>query len=86
MAKVHCPNCHYEGSPKDVSSGCSQFIILAILFAASLVFWPLFILTAIMLIVFISKGRKLICPTCKFEHPIPMAQWEKTNGKSTPKT
>ena len=74
MAKeIHCPNCHFEGNAKRISSygGAMLFIILLIV---SIFFWPLFIATGILFIYLVFRPADQICPKCKFTTPIPLKQ------------
>lgn len=80
--KIHCPNCKYEGKGKDVTKGGVQFFLVVGTLLIGLVFWPLLIALPIMIIKFISDGRKYACPVCKFQSPIPLHHYNKTKDST----
>jgi hypothetical protein len=80
---THCPNCHFEGAAKEDTKGCLQLAIVIVLFAVSCVFWPLFFLTIAVFLVFVFGGKKWVCPTCKWQHPIPLGQYRAQAAKGS---
>lgn len=80
---IHCPNCHFEGAAKEDSKGCLQLSIIICLFFVSFFFWPLFLVTFALFFVFLFSGKKWICPTCKWQHPIPLTQFRAQQSKGT---
>jgi len=73
--EIHCPNCKFEGKAKIKGSGGGAVLLLLGLFIVSFFVWPLFILTAAMLLWLIFKPAKQICPKCSFATPIPLEQF-----------
>ena len=80
--KIHCPNCDYDGKAEVLPSSYRELIGFLILFIASFFLWPLIFVIGILFFWIMLKPAKQICPTCKFETPIPIEQWQKTKGKS----
>jgi len=82
--KVYCPNCKFEGKAKVVDSGCLQASMLIGLFVVGIFIWPLLLICVGLFIYFLSQGKKLQCPVCRFENPIPEAhKIQKDNEFST---
>jgi hypothetical protein len=70
--KIHCPNCNYEGYARLKGTGCLNWIIFLALFLVSFLFWPLFLVTALLFLYLLMKPSKQICPKCGWEFPIPV--------------
>jgi len=83
--KIHCPNCHYEGTEKILGAGCAGWILWLGILIVSFFFWPLFIVTGIMFFWLLLKPAKGICPKCKWPNPIPLEQWKKGQANSPSK-
>ena len=79
---IHCPNCNYEGKAKIKGTGGGLALIGLISLIIGFFFWPLIIIAVILFLVAILRPAKQICPECKLEHPIPLAQWKKNNSKA----
>ena len=69
--QVKCPNCGYEGAARVKGSGCGMWLIFLVLFFVSFLFWPLFLVSAIMFLWLLLKPADQICPKCKYPHPVP---------------
>lgn len=69
--RIKCPNCGYEGVAKVKGAGGGSWIAILILFCASLLFWPLFIVFIIATFWNLLKPAEQICPRCKYANPIP---------------
>ncbi len=85
MAKIHCPNCEFEGRPKDENQGCLQLILVTILFIISCFFPLLFLITLLVFIYFLFQGKKLVCPKCRWKSPIPLKHWQETQANKLKK-
>jgi hypothetical protein len=71
MVRVRCPNCEFEGKPRRKDSPLG-LICLLILFLASFVIWPLFLLVFIVFLAVLLGRKKLECPNCGRAHPVPL--------------
>ena len=78
--KIHCPNCQFEGKALVKGAGAGLLILFCILFVISIFFWPLFIATGLVLVIMVFKPAPQISPKCKFENPIPLKQWQQSQG------
>lgn len=79
--QIHCPNCHYEGRSKSKSSSLAEFTLLGILVVISFFFPLLFLVVFILFFYFLLKSNPEVCPKCKWEHPVPIKQWQKSNAE-----
>ena len=70
---IICPECNYEGKSTIKRSEIGYWIVCIVLFVASFffLFWPLFIVSLIILFRLLFKRADRICPKCRFEIPNP---------------
>lgn len=77
---IHCPNCQYEGASEIKGTGMALGLAAAVLIVISFyMIWQLGLLGMFMLLVAIFKPAAHICPSCKWEHPVPLQEWQARN-------
>ena len=95
---IHCPNCNYEGSAIDARSmglrylavGC--LLILAAILPTTCtdfngqpsdvtIMFPFFVVPFSLFAIF--AGKRHICPTCRCNFPIPLAQHKRNKAQDT---
>ncbi len=69
---IECPECNYQGKSLIKKSDFGLLILFLLLLVASffLLFWPLFILSLVILCWLLVKRSNKVCPNCRFEIPI----------------
>jgi hypothetical protein len=80
--KIHCTNCHYEGSSKVKGTGCGMWLLwLGVVVLACFTFFTVItpVIAVIMFLWLLLKPAQHICPKCKNENPVPFRQWKKHN-------
>lgn len=70
--KIRCPNCGYEGDSEIKGAGVAGWMIFVAIAILGLFFWPLLLIAGILFFVLLFMPAKHICPTCKWQNPIPM--------------
>lgn len=80
---VVCSHCKYRGLPgyRD-RFAVLKVTILVVMFFASFFLWPLFLLTLLLLFVFLFGSEK-VCKKCGAFNPIPVDQWEKLHANAS---
>lgn len=77
---VHCPNCHYEGASEIQGTGMGLgFAAVLLIIVGFYAVWPLALLGLVMLLVAMFRPAKHVCPSCKWENPVPLKEWQARN-------
>lgn len=69
---IRCPNCNYAGPGQVRGHGANTWILAIISILISFLFWPLFFVSGPYILYIMFSYRNEICPSCKWEHPVPV--------------
>lgn len=61
---IYCSNCKYAGSARVLGTGCGLWLLWLATLGVSVVFPPLLLVSALMLLWLVFKPAKQVCPEC----------------------